>query len=475
MSKKLLFITCALTLCSLTAFAADGAIDEKLLQKFEKQVDGTNNIEQLINIVTNNNIKDVSLNHEKVISHNELYTSKLKKTGITDQESSGRCWAFAGNNLLSSKVMTDLQFSEFEMSESFIAFYDKLEKGNFFLERIIELRDRPLDDRSLQNELSNLFGDGGWHNFFLDIVQKYGMVPKEIMPETKQSASTGMLNNLGQSMLRSFASELLQMNKEGKKLKALRARKDEMLGDLYQFLVLNYGKPPKSFVYRYEYKDKEDTTKTEKEIIEKEYTPKSFYDTYFGSSLPEYVAIVNNPAMEFNKAYHLKESRNIYENSDFTVINLPIEDLKTYTRKSILDSQAVWFACDIGKDNYRKDAILDVDIYDYNKTLGLNFTMSKKDRILYHDMSPNHAMVIAGLDTAKTGETVKWLIENSWGSKAGDDGYWNMYDDWFSEYVLMIVIDKNLLSDNHVKLFESKPMIIEDWQPFFLALKHMDN
>ena len=474
MLKKMLCFVFVFTFCSLSISAQDGAIDEKLLQKFESNVNTINNIDQLINMVTNNSIKDISLNHEKVISHNELYSHKLKKTGITDQASSGRCWAFAGNNLLSSKVMTDLQFSEFEMSESFIAFYDKLEKGNFFLERIIEMRDRPLDDRSLQNELSGMFGDGGWHNYFLDIVKKYGMVPKEIMPETKQSASTGMLNNLGQTLLRSYASELLQMHKDGKKLKALRARKDELLGELYHFLVLNYGKPPKSFVYRYEFKDKDDTTKTEKQIIEKEYTPKSFFDTYFGSSLPEYVAIVNNPAMEFNKAYLLKESRNIYENSDFTVINLPIEDLKNYARKSILDSQAVWFACDIGKDNYRNDALLKTDIYDYSKTLGIDFSLSKRDRILYHDMSPNHAMVLTGLDTAQTGETVKWLVENSWGKKAGDDGYWNMYDDWFSEYILLIVVDKNLLSDEHKKLFDSKPQIIADWEPFFLALKHLE-
>lgn len=474
MKLKLLLTVAAILLFSIAVFANDGAIDEKLLKQFEKELDKIPNTDQLINMVTNNKIKDISLNHEKVISHNELYNHKLKSTKISNQKSSGRCWAFAGGNLISPKVMTELQLSDFQISESFIAFYDKLEKGNFFLERIIELRDRPLDDRSLHGEFKYLFGDGGWMHYFISLIEKYGVVPKEIMPETKQSSATAVLNKLGKTLLRSHAAELLEMHKNGKNLKELRNRKDEMLAELYQFLVLNFGKPPQSFVYRYEFKDKDDTTKTKKEIIEKEYTPKSFFNQFYGSSIPEYVAIVNNPTMEFNTRYLLEESRNIYETDDFDVINLPIDDLKKYVRASILDSQAVWFACDIGKENYSSDAILDIDIYDYNKTLNLDFTMTKKERLLYGDISPTHAMVLTGIDTAQSGETVKWLVENSWGTKAGKDGFWNMYDDWFDEYLLLIIVDKNLLSDNDKKLFKSEPKIIKDWQPFFLALRNLE-
>ncbi len=472
-SRLLLFVT-AIFLLSASAFAKDGAIDEKLLNQFETNLNKVENTDQLINMVTNNKIKDISLNHEKVISHNKLFSLKLKPTGITNQKNSGRCWAFAGNNMISSKVMTDLQLSDFELSESFIAFYDKLEKGNFFLERIIELRDRPLDDRSLQGEFSSLFGDGGWMNYFLNLIEKYGVVPKEIMPETKQSSATATLNNLGKTLLRSDAAELREMNKNGKDVKALRKRKDEMLSELYQFLVLNYGKPPSKFVFRYEFKDKDDTTKTPKEIIEKEFTPKSFYNEFYSSTASEYVAIVNNPTMDYDTRYILEESRNIYEQSDFDLINLPIKDLKKYARLSLIDSQAVWFACDVGKDNYNSGAIFDVDIYDYNKTLNLDFKMSKKDRILYGDISPNHAMVLTGIDTAQSGATVKWLVENSWGTKVGKDGFWSMYDDWFDEYVFLVIVDKNLLSDKDKKLLESKPKRIKDWEPFFLALRNLE-
>ncbi len=474
MKLKLSIFFIAFLLFSITVSAQDGAIDQKLLDSFEKELGKNDNADLLINMVTNNKIKDISLNHEKVISHNKLYSLKLKSTKISNQKSSGRCWVFAGGNLITPKVMTKLQLSDFQISESYIAFYDKLEKGNFFLERIIELRDRPLDDRSLQGEFQSLFGDGGWMHYFLNLIEKYGVVPKEIMPETKQSSSTGTLNNLGKTLLRTYAAELREMHKNGKKVKDLRKRKEEMLSELYRFLILSYGKPPKSFVFRYEYKDEDDTTKTENEIIEKEYTPKSFFDEYYGSSTPNYVAIVNNPTMPYNTRFILEESRNIYEQEDFDVINLPIDDLKKYARASILDSQAVWFACDVGKENYRTDAIMDVDIYDYNNTFGIDFKMSKKDRIRYGDIAPTHAMVLTGLDTTQTGETVKWLVENSWGKKMGKDGFWNMYDDWFDEYLLLIIVDKNILSADDQKLFDSKPKMIKDWQPFFLALRNLE-
>ena len=454
--------------------AENGAIDENLLKSFKSKTDKEPNKELIINAVTNNKINDISLNREKVVNHSKLFSHKLKSSGITDQASSGRCWAFAGTNLFSPKVMTKLQLADFEISQAYIAFYDKLEKSNFFLERIIELRDKPLTDRSMEGLISYMFGDGGWWHYFLGLIDKYGIVPKEIMPETKQSAATGMVNNLGKTLLRSYASELRTMHENGKSVKDLRKRKDEMLAEVYKLLIYNYGTPPTDFVYRYEYKDKEDTLMKEKIIIENEYTPKSFYNEFFGENMPEYVAIVDNPTMEYNKLYRMEASRNIYENADFEVINLPIEKLKAYTRQSLLDSQAVWFACDVGQENYRDDAIMKTGIYDYEKIFGIDFSMTKKERLAYEEISPTHAMVITGVDTTKSGENRKWLVENSWGKKAGDDGFWYMYDDWFTEYVLLVIVDKNMLSDEDKKLFDSKPQIIADWEPFFLALRNIE-
>ncbi len=505
--KNIIFFTFLSTLLLSTGlYAQVGAINSSLIEKLENNFKSQKDHTYSINTITNNNIKDLSLNRSKVLEHNDIFTFKLEGTDIINQKSSGRCWIFAGVNVFAPKIMTKLQLSDFEISESYLAFYDKLEKANSFLERIIELRDKPLDNRSLRGEMEYLFGDGGWWNYMLSLMDKYGIVPISAMPETKQSNKTGQLNSLGKTLLRKFAAELRQMHKDGKKEKDLRERKEAMLEDIYKLLVYNYGIPPKEFTFRYEAKPEEDdstdgslpfdeeadTTETDttaadtitvdttenssekdKEIIEKTFTPLGFYQEYFGDNLAEYVAIVNNPAKKYNTLYKLEGTRNIHEQADLNVLNMPIAHLKNYSQQSLYDSQSVWFAMDVGKENYRDSAIMALNIYDYNLTFGIDFKMTKKERIEYSDIAPSHAMVITGIDTALDGSTTKWLVENSWGAEVGDKGYWYMYDSWFDEYVLLVIIDKALLSDDDKKLFDQKPEIIEDWEPFFLALRNL--
>ncbi|MEW6412435.1 MAG: C1 family peptidase [Candidatus Zixiibacteriota bacterium] len=461
-----IIVTLALSTCVL---AGDGGIDSALLEQYEKQFNAEGNQQRTINAITNNSIKELALNRDLLTSHDKLVAFQLKDAGVVDQKGSGRCWMFAGVNVLSPVIMKKLDLSSFELSEPYITFYDKLEKSNFFLERVIEMRDRPIDDRSLQMEIDNMIGDGGWWHYFTDLVEKYGIVPLSAMPETKQSISTGTFNSLAQSLLRADASQLRQMHKDGKSVNELRQAKEKMLADIYKLLVYNYGRPPKEFTFRWE--AKKDSVKT---ISEKNYTPKSFLAEYFPDGLPNYVALVNNPTLDYDQPYLLEASRNIYENSDFKVLNLPVERLKEYTHKALLDSQAVWFACDVGKQNYGDSAIMAEGILDYGTAVGMDFALSKADKISFKEISPNHAMVICGFDTTSTGTINKWLIENSWGKKAGDDGFWYMYDDWFSEYVLVIVINENMLSPEDAEKFKKEPVKVADWEPFFRAMRNLE-
>ncbi|UCE23943.1 MAG: hypothetical protein JSU74_11680 [Candidatus Zixiibacteriota bacterium] len=449
--------------------AADGAIVPSLINEYEQQLDSQPNNRAIINAVTANDIKNISVNRDILVGHNKFFNHELKGTDVIDQKSSGRCWIFAGVNVLAPKVKNKLDLDDFELSEAYFAFYDKLEKANFFLERIIKLRDRPIDDRSLQIDIEYFFGDGGWFHFFTDIIKKYGLVPLSAMPETKQSTSTGNFNRLTKSILRSHAVRLRQMHQDGKTEDELREEKEKMLADVYKLLVYNYGKPPKEFVFRYEHE-----VDSVSRFIEKKYTPKSFYEEFYGDDLPEYVCLVNNPAIEYDQPYLLEASRNVWENPDFLVLNLSIEKLKEYTLKSLLDSQAVWFSCDVGQQNLKDSGIMADGIYDFGSTLNTDFALSKADRIRFKEVTPNHAMAIRGVDTASTGEPTKWLVENSWGTKYGDEGIWYMYDCWFSEYVLTVVVDKSLLSDEDRRKFEKKPTVIADWEPFFLALRNLD-
>ncbi len=477
---KRLLVIALLSLAAAAMAADEGAINEKLIERFEADLTKAPFLTPMLNATTNNSIRDLALNREKIIGHDKLFNVEVKGTGIIDQQASGRCWIFAGANVVAPKVMTKLNQSDFELSQAYVAFWDKLEKSNIFMEKMIAFRDRDLDDRSLQNYLDWGIGDGGWWNYFQTLVNKYGVVPASVMPETKQSAGTGVLNGLLNSKLRQATANIRDMHQAGKGVRELRMYKEQVLSEIYRLLVLSYGEPPKEFTFRWEYKPK----KTEKDssaidvgdeasVIEQTFTPKSFMDEFFGGRMAEYAAISHNPAKEYGKLYRMEDGRNVQEVADMEVVNLSIEKLKEYTIKSLMDSQIVWFACDVGKDNFRDSGLFAVNVYDYNSAFGINFDVEKEDRIKYGDMSPNHAMVITAVDTADGGAPRKWKVENSWGTKTGDKGYWTMLDDWFDEYVLLVMVDKRLLDESDAALWDQEPVVVEDWEPFFRSLTRL--
>ena len=463
-----IFILLLILGCAAWAKDDPGALSPQLVDKLRAQCRDQGDQKVMINAVTNNNIKDLALNREKVVTHDKFMSLKLKTSKVINQKSSGRCWMFAGVNVLSPQIMAKLKTDNFEISEPYLAFWDKMEKANFFLEEVIRLRDKPFDDRELEVVVKSPFGDGGWWHYFADLIDKYGLMPISAMPETKQSSATGRVNGLATTLLRSAAADIRAMHREGTDVKQLRQMKEETLADIYRLMVYSYGQPPDSFYFRYESND------TALKPQPRWYTPKEFYGEVAGDDMREYVALINNPARDMDQLFKLESSRNIADKPDLTVLNLTSAELKEYALASLVDSQAVWFACDVGKENYSDSGVMAVDIYDYNATFQMDFKMSKADRITYKQITPNHAMTLVGVDTTDSGAPGKWLVENSWGTKRGDSGLWYMYDDWFDEYVLMVIIDKSLLSDEDAHKLEQKPIAIPQWEPFFLALRSLN-
>ncbi|OQX82718.1 MAG: hypothetical protein B6D63_07305, partial [Candidatus Latescibacteria bacterium 4484_7] len=410
----------------------------------------------LLNAVTNNNTKDLAFNRLMFNKYNDIFNYKIKTKGITNQKQSGRCWLFAGLNIMRPAVMKKFNLDKFEFSENYLFFWDKLEKANMFLEAIIETKNKPFDDRELSLLVENPVPDGGWWEYVVDLMDKYGAVPKSAMPETKNSSNTRAMNALINKIARHDAIVLRDMAKRGKSATQLRKKKLEMLKTIYRVLALHLGVPPEQFTWRCEDKDGK--------IVEGTYTPVSFYKEAVGVKLSDYLPIIDHPIHPYGKHYRIKYSRNMSDVPDIDFVNLKIDRLKEFALKSLLAGEPVWFAADVGKENDYKEGIMAVGIYDYQSLFGIDASLSKADRVRLRDSTPNHAMVFIGVDTLG-GKPLKWLVENSWGTDRGNKGYWTMYDNWFDEYVFAVIINKAYLPDDVTALFKTKPITLPAWDP----------
>jgi len=89
------------------------------------------------NAITRHSVDDVALNHRVVFAADHTFSTVLDDWAVTDQKQTGRCWMFAGLNLLRFSARQKLSVKEFEFSQNYLMFWDKLERANYFFEAII--------------------------------------------------------------------------------------------------------------------------------------------------------------------------------------------------------------------------------------------------------------------------------------------------------------------------------------------------
>lgn len=454
-----LFVFATVAACPGLAPGAEAELTEDTVCQLQSSFEQDGFTTAIYNSLSNNDITDLAISRDILKQHNEIFSHKIETKSVTDQQQSGRCWMFAGLNIMRPKVIEKYKLGKFEFSESFLAFWDKLEKANCFLERTIDFRQRDVMDRELELLLRKPVPDGGYWESFVNLVSKYGLVPKEVMPETHSSAHTGSMNKLLSRKLRSDAAVLRQMHTGGKSLEQLRHAKQQMLAGVYKMLVLNYGTPPERFEWRYE-----DANSVVSEP--NSYTPESFYKDFVGVDLSEYVDVFNDPSKQMGKHFRLRLSRNICEGDDVHFANVSVDVLKEAAKKSLLDDEPVWFACDVGKDQNREHGIMAAGLYDYEAIYQIDMPMDKAERALLRESVPNHAMVLQGVDIADD-RPVKWLVENSWGKDKGSEGYWTLYDEWFDQYVYSVIVKKQYLPDDVLKIFEEPAEPLPPWDPMW--------
>ncbi len=416
-----------------------------------------------MNAVTSNDIKSIAMNRDVLAASDDIFSFKLETKGITDQEGSGRCWMFAGANLMRQDVSAKYDLDEFEFSESYFAFHDLLEKSNVFLEYIIATRDRDIQDRELVKHLEDPIGDGGYWGFFANLMQKYGVVPKNAMSETRSSANTGTMQRILAMLMRRDAAHLRTLGAEGRSLEELRAEKARMLKDVTRLLVINYGVPPTEFEWR-------TTDSTGRASDPETFTPQEFFRNVVDVDLADFVSLANYPIHPFSKNYSIQSMQPMADKNDVTFVNIDAATMKDITLKALMDSNRIWFACDVGHESYSKKGLLIEGMYNYEELFGIELGMSKEVRLDYRDQSANHAMVLVGVDVVD-GKPRKWLVENSWGKERGDGGLFTMSDEWFDEYVLNVIIPSRYLPKELLRISKEPPTPLPIWDPVWDRLE----
>lgn len=435
-------------------------ITQQQLIKFEQQFDENPANAVAMNAAVQNGIVKSAISYEAFRQQRHEFSVNIKQGEITNQKASGRCWMFAALNVMRFEVMQKLNLETFEFSQSYPLFFDKLEKSNYFLENILDTLDEPTAGRLVSFLLTDPMGDGGQWDMFCGLVEKYGVVPKDAMPESVSSSATREMDYYLTLKLREFACTLRTAHEKGEALEQLREKKEQMLAEIYKILCISLGKPPKDFCF--ETRDKDGNF-----IRDAKITPQEFFAKYVGWNLDDYVSLINAPTADkpFGKTYSVRYLGSVKEGRAVRYLNLPIEQLKAAAIAQMQDGKPVWFGCDVGKCSIRENGIMDLNVIQADQLFGLSFPMDKAQRLDYGHSLMTHAMVFLGVNLDEQGRPNRWRVENSWGKEPGKDGYYVMSDDWFTEYTYQVVVHKKYLSSEALEQLKAEPILLEPWDP----------
>jgi len=387
------------------------------------------------------------------------FSTDIKTMKSTNQKASGRCWLFAATNVLREHIAKQLNLENFELSQSYMAFWDKFERCNYFFEAVIETASLPLSDRTVNFLFRGGISDGGQWDMFTSLVRKYGVVPKDAMPETFQTSNTRGSNQYISKFLRKNGLALRKMVADGASQEALEAEKKALLGKCFSFLSSCYGEPPETFDF--EYVDKDKNFHRESGL-----TPISFRDKYFDGMWDDYVSLIHAPTADkpFDKLYTVKYLGNVAEDKGVRHVNLTMEELKAAVLRQLQDGEVVWFGSDCGKFGDRDSRFWDDASFDAEPITGLNTVMTKQEMLDCGDSAMNHAMCFTGVNIGEDGKPNRWKIENSWGSEGLNEGYYMASDSWFDLLVYQAVVHKKYLGDK-AAILDTEPIVLDPWDP----------
>ncbi|HEY2552391.1 MAG TPA: C1 family peptidase [Streptosporangiaceae bacterium] len=410
------------------------------------------------NAVTRVTVDDVAINREIINSTDHSQEVLLDDWKVTNQQRSGRCWLFAGLNLLRVGAMRKMGLKEFEFSQNYAMFWDKIERANYFLEAVIETADRDIDDRTVAYLLDAAADDGGQWNMFAAIVGKHGLVPKAVMPETQSSSDTGRMNSVLRTLLRQGARSVRAAAATGGQ-DAARAEKAGLLQVIHRVLCIHLGTPPDRFDWQW-------TDSDRKFHRDGELTPQEFAAKYVELPVSEYACLVHDPrsSSPVGRTFTVEYLGNVLGAPPVTYLNVEMSVIKQIAARTLQDGEPVWFGCDVGKMMSTEYGVWDARLYDLPSVYDTAFTLSKADRLVFHETQMTHAMLFTGVDLAG-GAPRRWRVENSWGADKGKDGFYTMNDSWFDEYVFEIAARRSALPAELQQALDTTPIVLPAWDP----------
>ncbi len=441
-----------------------GALKSDDLERFTKQFTSNPAYRLAQNAVTNSSLEDVALDRSVVTSISTSMSHHLDDWEVTNQKQSGRCWLFAGLNLLRTRAAKTMGLKDFEFSQNYLLFWDKLEKANFWLESVIETADRDVDDRTVAHLLANPAEDGGQWNMFVALVAKHGLVPKDAMPETHSSSKTSSLNrSLGQ-LLRRTARDIRAQAAAGVSSDQLRETKLEALEVGHRILAIHLGTPPSTV--QWQWKDSDKGFHRDEKM-----SPQDLAAKYAGGDLEDYVCIVHDPraSSEVGRTYTVEYLGNVVDAPAVVYLSVEMPLMRELAMTVLVGGEPVWFGCDTAKMANVERGFWDEHLYDYDGVYDADLAMGKADRLLHHDTLMTHAMLFTGVDVLESSAGRKaprrWRVENSWGDEKADKGFWTMNDNWFGEHVFEIAVRRSALPAELERALDGDPIVLPAWDP----------
>ena len=436
------------------------AMSQEQLQNFQADLDKHEGHEVNERAVTKNGILSVSADYRSEVAMDRVFSIDIDTGKVADQKRSGRCWMFAALNTMRHSMREKLHMKDdFELSQNYTFFWDKLEKSNYFLENVLQTAELPTSDRKVAWLMQTPQQDGGQWDMLVALIQKYGVVPQTVMPETFNSSNSTEINKQLNLKLRKDAVELRELVAANKSDADIQKAKEKMLNEIYRMLAYTFGEPPANFDF--EYRDTDNNYHRIENI-----TPQEFFKKYVGWNLDDYVSIINAPTADkpFNHMYTVEMLGNVLGGRQVRHLNLDMQTFRKVAIEQLKHGESVWFGSDVGQESDRKKGIMDTNLYHQDELFDVDFSMSKAERLDYGESMMTHAMVLTGVDLVDDQPT-KWKVENSWGDKVGEKGFFVMSDDWMEEFCYQIVVNKKYLPKDLQEILKEEPTVLAPWDP----------